>query len=142
MPNYNSPKTGFMAKYNADDTTIMVNNNPIYGFGEDTMVTVSYDQDRGTINIDPQGTGVLSVNNKDLATVTLNISESSPSAKLLSDLSADLTEFSVDIRTSTYHYWSNYCLVLKDPDYSSAAAAGNQAWQIKAVNLHKESVNN
>ncbi|RVU70162.1 MULTISPECIES: DUF3277 family protein [Lactobacillus] len=134
MANFNSAQTGVMATYKAVDTTVMVNGKQIFGYGEDTMFTASYDNDTVTIQQDPQGTGVASENAKTGATITLNISESSPVNSFLNDL-ASTNNFPVDIVTTTNHIHAVHCYIQKKPDIQGAATASNRAWVIKAINM-------
>lgn len=131
---YNSAESGLMATYDANDTTIVVNGKQLYGFGEDTMFTSSYDNDTVSVSQDPQGTSVASKNNKTGGTITINLSEASPCNKQLHEL-ATKGNFPVDIITSTIHITAPHCYITKKPDASGAGQVGNQAWQIKALNM-------
>lgn len=137
---YNSAKTGYMDTYNAAHATLIINNTPIYGFGQDDMVSVSFSQDRQSFSQDPQGTGVRSINNKTGATITINLSQMSPARKLLTDLLNDTEEFELDFRDDSVHFYSNYCFVNKSPDYQAGNTAGNRAWAISAIDLMEEAV--
>lgn len=136
---YNSAESGLMATYDANDTTIVVDGKQLFGFGEDTMFSATYDNDAVTVTQDPQGTGVASKNNKTGGTITLNVSEASPCTKQLHDL-ATKGNFPVDIITSTLHITATHCYISKKPDASGAATVSNQAWSIKALNMTSESL--
>ena len=99
MASFNSAETGLMAKYNANDTTLMVDGELMYGFAADTMISVAYDNDNVTVAQDPQGTAVASINNKTGATLTVNLNETSPSNAKLTELANTRAEFPLDLRT-------------------------------------------
>lgn len=133
----NSAQTGLATKtYKAADTTIMIDGEQIFAFGEDTMFTVSYDNDRVTVKQDPQGNGVASINAKHGGTITINLFETSPATKLLVNLS-ESGNFPVDIITSTSHISATHCWIAKNPDITGGAEASNRAWQIKALYLEE-----
>ena len=98
MASFNSAETGLMAKYNANDTTLMVDGELMFGYATDTMITVAYDNDNVTVSQDPQGTAVASVNNKTGATITVNLNETSPSNAKLTELANTRGEFPLDLR--------------------------------------------
>lgn len=139
MASHNQPQTGLMATYDANDTTVMANGRQIFGYGEDTMFTASYDNETVTVKQDPQGTGVASKNNKTGGTITLNIDETSPSNTWLEEL-ANAGNFPVDIITSTIHITATHCYISKRPDTTGAATSSNKAWQIKALNMSEVSL--
>ena len=93
MPSFNSAEPGLMAKYNANDITLMVDGELMYGFAPDTMISVAYDHDNVTVSQDPQGTAVASINNKTGATLTVNLNETSPSNAKLTELANTRAEF-------------------------------------------------
>ena len=133
----NSALTGLSTKtYNAADTVVMVDRHQIYAYGEDTMYTADYDNDTVTVKQDPQGNGVASKNAKHGGTITLNIFETAPVAKLLHDL-AETGNFPVDIVTSSIHISATHCWIPKKPTSTGAAEASNQAWQIKALYMEE-----
>lgn len=140
MASHNSPQTGLMAVYDADDTTIMINGQQVYGFGQDQMFSTSYDNDNVVVNQDPQGTSVASKQHKTGGTVTINISEASPANAQLTNLANAETEFPMDIITTTTHWTASHCLIVKIPDGGGGATAANRAWQIKALNLSETSL--
>ena len=139
MVAHNSPQTGLMAEYDANEATVMVNGTWIFGFGEDTMFTSEYDNDKISIKQDPQGTGVASHNNKTGATLTINLDETSPSNKALRQL-ADVGNFPVDIITSTNHIHAVHCYITKTPTIQGAATSSNRAWVIKAIDMQDEAI--
>lgn len=133
----NSAQTGLATKsYSAADTTIMINGEQVRVFGEDTMFTVSYDNDKVTVKQDPQGNGVASITAKHGGTITINLLETSPSTKLFVNLSEN-GDFPVDIITSTSHISATHCWIAKNPDITGGAEASNRAWQIKALYLEE-----
>lgn len=135
----NSSETGLMATYDANDTTVVCNGEQLDGWGQDTMFSATYDNDSVTVSIDPQGTAVASKQHKNNGTITLNVSEASPCNKQLDQL-ADNGNFPIDIVTSTTHITGQHCYIARKPEMSGAAAAGNRAWQIKALNMDSESI--
>ena len=136
----NSALTGLATKsYRASDVTVMVNGQQIYAFGEDSMFTSAYDNDLVTIKQDPQGNGVASISSKHGGTITLNLLETSPANKLLTDLAAT-GNFPVDIITSTVHISAAHCYIAKIPDSTGGNEVTNRAWQIKAIYLDETSL--
>ncbi|MCO6514946.1 MAG: hypothetical protein J6586_00195 [Snodgrassella sp.] len=129
--------------YDSNETTIMVDGHQIRFFGEDSMFTFAFDNDRVTVKQDPQGSAVASKNNKTGATITLNVSELSPSFQFLLGLAnrQAFPGFPVDIITSTIQISASHCYITKIPDISGGNEAGNIAWQIKALNADVKSVN-
>lgn len=140
MASFNSSETGLMAKYSANDTTLMIDGELIFGYAAETMITVSYDNDNVTVTQDPQGTAVASINNKTGATITVNLNETSPSNAKLTELANTRGEFPLDLRTSTIHQTAAHCYISKMPDNTAAQNAGDRAWQIHALNLDTESL--
>lgn len=140
MPNYNSAMTGYMATYNAADTTVMVNDTQLFGFAADSIFSVTHDNDNTTIATDPMGTSVPSISNKDSSTVTINLNQTSPSNNVLTDYANRHVEFNLDIKTSTTHYSCPYCLITKIPDSAGGTTAGDRAWQIHCLNLTEDSI--
>lgn len=140
MASFNSSETGLMARYTANDTTLMIDGELIFGYAVDTMITVAYDNDNVTVTQDPQGTGVASINNKTGATITVNLNETSPSNAKLTELANTRGEFPLDLRTSTIHQTAAHCYISKMPDNTAAQNAGDRAWQIHALNLDTESL--
>lgn len=129
----NSVLTGLATKtYNAADTVVMVDDHQLYAYGEDTMYTADYDNDTITVKQDAQGNGFASKNAKHGGTITLNMVETSPAAKLLHEL-AETGNFPVDIVTSSIHISAMHCWIAKKPTSTGGAEASNQAWQIKAL---------
>lgn len=140
MAAHNNSKTGYMAIYDADDTTVIVDGMEMYGFATSgEMVQVAYDNDNVQIASDPQGTTVLSRLHKGTGTITLNLSQSSPCNAKLTELANNLTEFAIDIQDSTDHSWDPHVVIAKIPDRSDGEQAGTRAWQLKALNLNTES---
>lgn len=136
----NSAITGLATKtYQAADTTVMVDGQQVYAFGEDSMFTSTYDNDLVTVKEDPQGNGVASKSSKHGGTITLNLFETSPANKLLTDLAAT-GNFPVDIITSTVHISATHCYIAKIPDSTGGNEASNRAWQIKAIYLEETSL--
>lgn len=136
----NSALTGLATKtYQAADTTVMVDGQQVYAFGEDSMFTSAYDNDLVTVKEDPQGNGVASKSSKHGGTITLNLFETSPANKLLTDLAAT-GNFPVDIITSTVHISATHCYIAKIPDSTGGNEATNRAWQIKAICLEETSL--
>lgn len=136
----NSALTGLATKtYQAADTTVMVDGQQVYAFGEDSMFTSAYDNDLVTVKEDPQGNGVASKSSKHGGTITLNLFETSPANKLLTDLAAT-GNFPVDIITSTVHISATHCYIAKIPDSTGGNEASNRAWQIKAIFLEETSL--
>lgn len=138
--NHNSSRTGLMAEYNAADTVVTINGKSFWGFGEDTMFTVSWDNDNYSTSQDPQGTAVGSTNNKTGATITINLSEASPMTNELIKLSDTRANFPIDLVSTTTHGSGAHCHIVKHPDFTAAATASNRAWQIKALNFDEESL--
>ena len=129
----NSALTGLATKtYYAADTVVMVDGHQIYNYGEDTMYTADYDNDTVVVKQDPQGNGAASKSAKHGGTITLNILETAPAAKLLHE-KAETGNFPVDIVTSSIHISATHCWIPKKPTSTGAAEASNQAWQIKAL---------
>ena len=94
-------RTASMREYDANDCTIMINNQRMFGFSENSMFTVTDKNDANTYKIDPQGSVTNSHNNKTLAGFTLPLDETSPcNAYLLNLFNQDQT-FTVDIIDST-----------------------------------------
>lgn len=137
----NSALTGLATKtYKASDTTIMVAGSQIYAYGEDQMFTSEYDNDLVTVKQDPQGNGVASKSSKHGGTITLNLSETSPSNSLLTNLAKGDEGFPVDIITSTVHITATHCYIAKIPQSGAGNEAANRAWQIKAIYLDETSL--
>lgn len=136
----NSALTGLATKaYKASDTTVMVDGQQIWAYGEDQMFTAEYDNDLVTVKQDPQGNGVASISSKHGGTITLNLFETSSANKLLTEL-ATKGNFPVDIVTSTTHISATHCYIAKIPTSSGGNEASNRAWQIKAIYLEETSL--
>lgn len=132
-------RTASMREYDANDCTIMINNQRMFGFSENSMFTVTDKNDANTYKIDPQGSVTNSHNNKTLAGFTLPLDETSPcNAYLLNLFNQDQT-FTVDIIDSTSHITSQFAKIDKIPDKQGMAQAGDRNWPITMFNKEEVS---
>lgn len=134
MASHNSDRTGLMGIYDANDTTVMVNGQEMYGFQDGDMFTATYDQPRWATVQDVQGTGTASKNNKTGGTITINLLETSPCNAILDQIT-ETGNFPVDIVSSTYHLSAVHCYVEKKPDLQGTGTASNRPWVIKAISM-------
>lgn len=138
--NFNSSQTGLMATYNAAESTLVINGNLMYGFmSGDNMFQITWDNDNMTVSTDSMGTSVASINNKDSATMTINLNQMSPCNAILLDLANRHVEFPVDARTSSEHWSTAYAYISKIPDLANGDNAQVRAWTIHMLNAKCES---
>lgn len=127
--------------YDANNTTLMVNNIQIYGFKSGSnMVQASWDNDRVTVEVDSQGTPVPSKSNKDSMTITVNLNQQSPCNRVFIDLAASNKPVPVDYRNSTEHWWGSEAYVTKPADSSDGDTASARAWMIKVLHGNFEAL--
>ena len=72
-----------MADYNSSQVSISVGGIPITGFGEDTMISIEWDNDTTSDKVGVDGEVSASKNNDLRATVTITLMETSPSNAIL-----------------------------------------------------------
>ena len=130
-----------LSMYNANSTVLTINNIRMYGFAPgSTMAQMSWDNDRVVVEVDAQGTPVPSQSNKDSATLTINLSQQSPSNAVLMSLSRSNASFSVDFRNGTEHWWGTQAYISKPADMSDGDNAGTRAWTVKVLHANFEAI--
>lgn len=135
-------RTASMREYDANECTIMINGKLMYGFSENSMFTVTDDNDSSSLKIDPQGSATKSRNNKTSGTFTLPLDETSPcNAEMIKLFNEDAT-FPVDIITSTSHISAAYAFITKRAELQGAATASDRSWNIKMLNYEEDSTMN
>ncbi|MCT3602259.1 hypothetical protein EFS28_09870 [Lactobacillus acidophilus] len=127
-------RTASMREYDANESTLMINGKLIYGFSENSMFTVTDDQDSSTLKIDPQGTATKSRNNKTSGTLTVPLDETSPCNAVMLDLFNQDATFPVDLITSTDHISASYAFITKRAELQGQASSGDRSWNIKMLN--------
>lgn len=75
----------FVAQYDAKDTSVIIDNVYITGFGED-MISAEKDEDFFAPSVGAQGDVVTSETNNSLGTVTVYVQPTSPSRPFLTSL--------------------------------------------------------
>lgn len=134
--NANSSQTGSMAEYDAADTTAVIDGALMYGYqGGSDMFQASWANNKVSVNGDSMGTFVVSKNNKNNGTVTVNLNQQSPMNAKLTDLCNRNANFSIDIQSDTEHVSGAHCYVTKIPDVSDGDTASVRAWQIQVLNM-------
>lgn len=130
-----------LSMYNANSVVLTVNNVRMYGFAPgSTMAQISWDNDRVTVEVDSQGTPVPSQSNKDSATLTINLSQQSPSNATLLALTQSNASFPVDFRNGTEHWWGTQAYITKPAEMSDGDNAGNRAWTVKILHANFEAI--
>lgn len=86
-----------VGRYDAKDTTVMVDGTYITGLGED-MITGEKDEDFFTPSVGAQGDVVRSEINNSLGTITISVQVTSPQKKFLTSLAK---------RKDTFPLWCN-----------------------------------
>lgn len=130
-----------LSMYDANNTTLMINNIQIYGFQSGSnMVQASWDNDRVTVEVDSQGTPVPSKSNKDSMTITVNLNQQSPCNKLFIELASSNKPVPVDYRNSTEHWWGSEAYVTKPAESSDGDTASGRAWTIKVLHGNFEAL--
>lgn len=130
-----------LSMYNANDTVLTINNVRMYGFASgSTMAQIAWDNDRVTVEVDSQGTPVPSQSNKDSATLTINLSQQSPSNATLMALARSNSSFPVDFRNGTEHWWGTQAYISKPADMSDGDNAGSRAWTVKVLHANFEAI--
>lgn len=127
--------------YDASLTTVVVDSHILTNFQKNgAMFNVAWDNDQVSLGEDAQGKGGFSANAKNSGTVTINLDSQSPSNKVIADLCDRKATFAIDINDGMVHYSGAECMVAKYPDGEGGADTSNNAWQIKVVNLIRETI--
>lgn len=129
-----------LSMYNANSTVLTINNVRMYGFAPGTMAQIAWDNDRVTVEVDSQGTPVPSKSNKDSATLTINLSQQSPSNATLMALAQSNASFHVDFRNGTEHWWGTQAYISKPADMSDGDNAGTRTWTVKVLHAKFEAI--
>lgn len=86
MANQNNVQTGLMGTYDTNNAYFMADGKTAYGYGATTFFRFTYDNMMVSIQQDPQGTAVSSLNGKTGGTFTLTLNQMSPFNKVLDEL--------------------------------------------------------
>lgn len=138
MANANSAQTGFMSNYDASDTSVIINQTPMFGYQSGTFISWEWANDLSSTDVDSQGTGVSSTNNKHNGSLTVNLSQQSPCNTVMADLAAKRTRFPVDVRSDTEHVWGEHCTITRIPSGENGDTSTVRAWGISAPELKYE----
>lgn len=128
-----------MTIYDAAETTLVFNDLTLYGFqGGSAIFTLTWDNDRASINQDTYGTSVVSKNHKDTATLTVNLSITSPCNKNLEEWCKSGDPFPVFIHTPTNQISCAEAVITKFADISAEDNAPVRAWTVHLLNAVPE----
>lgn len=83
-----------VTKYDAKDTTVMVDNNYITQLGED-MITGDKDEEFSTPTVGAQGDIVINAINNDLGTITISVQPTCPQRGFLNSLAKRTEPFPI-----------------------------------------------
>lgn len=136
--NANSAQTGYMSNYDASDTTVVADTTPMFGFQSGTFVSWEWANDMSSTDVDSQGTGVSSTNNKKNGSVTINLSQESPCNVKMTELANTRVRFPIDVRSANEHIWGEHCTITRIPAGENGDTATVRAWAISAPELKYE----
>lgn len=127
-------KTQYQPSYNAQDVNLFANNVEINGFQEGTMVSVTFQNPRISMNADAKGVGYATISNDHRGTITINLSELSVDNAMLAKMANNNERFPVKL---VHHNesWSGQGWISKMPDAQFAATASGRSWQILVPEL-------
>lgn len=142
MAAHNNVQTGVMGTYDANNVYFTIDGKTAYGFGATTLFTFSYDNDLLSVQQDPQGTAVPSINNKTGGTFTLTINQMSPFNAVIDQLADErrVGGYPVDACDGSRHYVGAHAYIAKKPDGGAANEAGERTIQIKVLNVTENSI--
>lgn len=83
--------------YDATNVTVMVDGQFITGFAEGSFVECEKDEDNFNTKISAQGDVAVAVRNNTLGTITITLSQTSPSISLLDKLANTKKQFPVSV---------------------------------------------
>lgn len=127
-----------MKIYDAKRSSISVKNRVLTGFGPNDMFTYASKEERIQTEVDAQGNASASINNARLAQITVNLSASSPDYKWLSDLSNNMEQFPVVIKTDVEKITVNTAYVSKPADVAAGKATGLRTFTIECLDSNVE----
>lgn len=137
------PQSKKMTLYNAADTTIVIDGTILYGYqGGSDIFQLTWDNDRASINQDSFGSSVVSRNNKDAATLTINLNITSPMNDLLQNLCLENKVFTTLITTDTDEVTCEQSVITKQGDISAGDTAPLRAWSIHLLNANAKYIGN
>lgn len=141
--NATGPQSKRMTLYNAADTTVVIDGTVLFGFqGGSDIFQLTWDNDRASINQDSFGSSVVSRNNKDSATLTINLNITSPMNDLLTKLCLENKVFTTLITTDTDEVTCEQSVITKLGDISAGDTAPLRAWSVHLLNANANYVGN
>lgn len=127
-----------MKLYDAKRSSISVKNRVLTGFTANDMFAYTAKEERIQTQVDAQGEASMSINNARLAQITVNLSASSPDYKWLSDLSNNMEEFPVVIKTDVEKITVNSAFISKPADVSAGKTTGARTFIIECLDSNVE----
>lgn len=142
MANQNNAQTGLMGTYDTNNAYFMADGKTAYGYGATTFFKFTYDNMMVSIQQDPQGTAVSSLNGKTGGTFTLTLNQMSPFNKVLDELADEHRPggFPIDACDGARHYTGAHAYIAKKADGGAANEAGELTWQIHVLNVVENSI--
>lgn len=142
MANQNNAQTGLMGTYDTNNAYFMADGKTAYGYGATTFFKFTYDNMMVSIQQDPQGTAVSSLNGKTGGTFTLTLNQMSPFNKVLDELADEHRPggFPIDACDGARHYTGAHAYIAKKADGGAANEAGELTWTIHVLNVVENSI--
>ena len=142
MATQNNVQTGLMGTYDTNNAYFMADGKTAYGYGATTFFKFTYDNTMVSIQQDPQGTAVSSINGKTGGTFTLTLNQMSPFNEVLDELADERRPggFPVDACDGSRHYTGAHAYIAKKADGGAANEAGELTWTINVLNVVENSI--
>lgn len=142
MATQNNVQTGLMGTYDTNNAYFMADGKTAYGYGATTFFKFTYDNTMVSIQQDPQGTAVSSLNGKTGGTFTLTLNQMSPFNEVLDELADERRPggFPVDACDGSRHYTGAHAYIAKKADGGAANEAGELTWTINVLNVVENSI--
>lgn len=130
-----------MGVYDARKVVATADGVFITGFAEDSMVTAEKDNDGMEASTDAQGNPIVSINGDNLGTITVELSQTSPSVKYLDNLANTRKIFPFWVNSNNEIKevaGGTRCFVTKPSGAGFGKKAGNRTFVIKALDYQKK----
>lgn len=117
--------------YDASTVTLIIDGKYITGFDEGSMVEWSKDEDNINTKIDAQGNVSVAINNNTLGTITVNLSQSSPSLAYMKQLANTKKRFPIWAQGGSEKIGGTEAMVKKTPDGSFSDESEARSFEIQ-----------
>ncbi|MGN8233235.1 phage structural protein [Priestia flexa] len=128
--------------YDADRASAIVNGVYITGFAEGSMMKAEPDEDYFSTKVSAKGEVIISESHNKLGTVTITVSQTSPSLPMLMRLANSKKPFPVWIMyndgTFKERAGGTQARIVKKPGKEYAAEAGSREFQFKVFDYMEE----